>query len=379
MNRERLADTFIRLCEIDSPSRAEGRVAAFLKQLFTTDLAAEAVIEDDSAARTGAECGNLIVRFSGTLDAPPLFCNCHMDTVQPGVGVRVRRQGETFTSAGDTVLGGDDKAGIAALIETVRTLKENGQPHAPFELIFTTCEEIGLLGAKHLDFSLVRSRLGYALDSSGIDLAIIGAPAANRFVAEIHGLAAHAGLHPEKGISAIQLAAQAVAQLPLGRLDAESTANIGLISGGTATNIVPAQVRLDGEVRSHDATKLAHHTRQIESALAAAVAGWRDPAGALASRPRLEFAVEAQYPAMRIGEEQPVWQRLAAAARQLDRPMDYVVAGGGSDANIFNAHGLPTMILGIGMTDVHTTEESVTLGAMVRTAELVHSILTCRN
>lgn len=379
MNRERLADTFVRLCEIDSPSRSEGRVATFLKELCARELGAESVIEDNSAAQTGSECGNLIVRFPGTLDAPPLFFNCHMDTVQPGVGVKVRRQGDTFTSAGDTVLGGDDKAGIAALIEMIRSLKENGTPHAPFELIFTTCEEIGLLGAKHLDFSLVRSRMGYALDSSGIDLAIVGAPAANRFTAEIHGLAAHAGLHPEKGISAIQLAAQAMAQLPLGRLDEESTANIGLIQGGTATNIIPEQVRLDGEVRSHDPAKLAHYTAQMESAFRCAIEGWHTPEDLPPGRPQLTFTVDAQYPAMRITEAQPVWQRLAAAARNLDRPLEYIVAGGGSDANIFNAHGLATMILGIGMTDVHTTGESVTLEAMSRTAELTSSIITGRS
>jgi tripeptide aminopeptidase len=379
MNRERLAATFVQLCEIDSPSRAEGRVAAFLKDLCARELGAEQILEDDSAAKTGSESGNLLVRFPGALDAPPLFFNCHMDTVQPGVGVKVKREGDTFSSAGATVLGGDDKAGIAALIEMVQCLKESGTPHPPFELIFTTCEEIGLLGAKHLDFSLVRSRLGYALDSSGIDLAIIGAPAANRFTAEIRGLAAHAGLHPEKGISAIQLAAQAMAQLPLGRLDDESTANIGLIQGGTATNIIPEQVRLDGEVRSHDATKLARHTAQVEAAFRAAVEGWRDPADQAPGRPRLEFSMEAQYPAMRITEEQMVWQRLAAAAKSLDRSLEYIVAGGGSDANIFNAHGLATMILGIGMTDVHTTDESVTLDAMARTAELTAAILTSGN
>ncbi|MEW6500901.1 MAG: M20/M25/M40 family metallo-hydrolase [Thermodesulfobacteriota bacterium] len=376
MNRERLAATFAQLCEIDSPSRSEGRVAAFLKELCARELAAEAVLEDDSAAQTGAECGNVVVRFGGTCNAPPLFFNCHMDTVQPGVGVKVRREGDTFTSAGATVLGGDDKAGIAALIEAVRTLKETNTPHAPFELIFTTCEEIGLLGAKHLDFSLVRARMGYALDSSGIDLAIVGAPAANRFVAEIHGLAAHAGLHPEKGISAIQLAARAMAHLPLGRLDAESTANIGLIQGGTATNIIPERLRLEGEVRSHDGARLAHHTARIEAAFRTATAEWHDPAGQAPGRPRLDFAVEPQYPAMRITETQPVWQRLAAAAKKLDRPLEYIVAGGGSDANIFNAHGLATMILGIGMTDVHTTEESVTLDAMTRTAELACALLT---
>ncbi len=376
MNRERLAATFIQFCEIDSPSRSEGRVAAFLKELCTRELGAEAVLEDDSATKTGSECGNMVVRFAGPLDTPSLFFNCHMDTVQPGVGVKVRREGDTFTSAGATILGGDDKAGIAALIEAVRTLKENKTPHAPFELIFTTCEEIGLLGAKHLDFSLVQSPMGYALDSTGIDLAIIGAPAANRFVAEIQGLAAHAGLHPEKGISAIQLAAQAMAHLPLGRLDAESTANIGLIQGGTATNIIPERLRLEGEVRSHDNAKLARYTAQIEAAFGKAVAEWQPPEGLVPSRPRLEFTVEPQYPAMRITESQPVWQRLATAAQSLDRSLDYIVAGGGSDANIFNAHGLATMILGIGMTDVHTTEESVTLDSMIRTAELACAILT---
>jgi len=378
MNRERLAATFVQLCETDSPSRSEGQVANLLKGLCAKELGAESVIEDNSAASTGSECGNLIVRFAGSLDAPALFFNCHMDTVQPGVGIKVRREGNTFTSSGNTVLGGDDKAGIAALIEMIRTLKENKTPHAPFELIFTTCEEIGLLGAKHLDFSLVHSRMGYALDSSGIDLAIIGAPAANRFTAEIHGLAAHAGLHPGKGISAIQLAAQAMAQLQLGRLDAESTANIGLIQGGTATNIIPEQVRIDGEVRSHDAAKLAHYTAMVEAAFRAAVAGWQDQTGQAPGRPSLDFTVEAQYPALRITEAQPVWQRLAHAARTLGRPLDYIVAGGGSDANIFNAHGLATMILGIGMTDVHTTGESVTLEAMARTAELTISTITAR-
>lgn len=376
MNRERLAATFIQLCEIDSPSKSEGRVAAFLKDLCAKELGAEAIFEDDSATMTGSECGNLIVRFAGTLDRPSLFFNCHMDTVQPGVGVKVQRQGDTFTSAGATILGSDDKAGIAALIETVRLLKENKTPHAPFELLFTTCEEIGLLGAKHLDFSLVRARMGYALDSSGIDLAIIGAPAANRFTAEIQGLAAHAGLHPEKGISAIQLAAQAMVQLPLGRLDAESTANIGRISGGTATNIIPERVRLDGEVRSHDPAKLARYTAQMEEAFRTAVANWHDPAGLAAGRPAVDFSVEAQYPSMRITEGEAVWQRLATAAKALGRPMEYIVAGGGSDANIFNAHHLATIILGIGMTDVHTTEESVTLDSLARTTELAIAILT---
>lgn len=379
MNPERLAQTFVRLCETDSPSRREGGVAALLKEFFATEVAADAVLEDQSATQTGADCGNLVVRFGGTTDAAPVFFNCHMDTVQPGVGVRVRRQGNTFASAGETVLGADDKAGIAALLEVVRVLKEKKLPHGCFELVFTTCEEIGLLGAKHLDFSLIRADMGYALDSAGIDLAIIGAPAANHFSATVHGLAAHAGLHPEKGISAIQLLARAVASLPLGRLDDESTANIGLVSGGTATNIIPAVARVDGEVRSHDPAKLARFTDQAQRAFAAAVAGWHDPSGQAAGRPTVEFLAEPQYPAMRLEQASPVLRRLAAAAGRLDRRLEYIVAGGGSDANIFSANGKQTAILGIGMTDVHTVDESVTLEAMLRTAELVESILTTRN
>lgn len=210
-----------------------------------------AIFEDNSAAHTGSDCGNLIFRFAGEADRTPLFFNCHMDTVSPCIGVQVRFDGTSFTSRGDTILGADDKAGIAMLVEMMRILQETKTPHAPIELIFTTCEEIGLLGAKHLDYSKVEARMGFALDSAGVDLAVIGAPAANRFTVKIQGVAAHAGLHPEQGVNGIQLASQAISGLDLGRLDDESTANIGLISGGTATNIIPDQVLIHGEVRSH--------------------------------------------------------------------------------------------------------------------------------
>ncbi|MBW2467364.1 MAG: M20/M25/M40 family metallo-hydrolase, partial [Deltaproteobacteria bacterium] len=233
INQERMASVFTTLCEIDSPSKQEGRVAAHLKSLFA-EMGAT-VHEDNSANQTGADCGNLFVRFpDGGLDKEPVFFNCHMDTVLPAVGVKVKREDEVFTSAGDTVLGSDDKAGIAALIEVMRTLQENSIPYSPVEYVFTTCEEVGLLGVKALDPSQIKAKIGYALDSSGINRVVVGAPAANRITAEITGLASHAGLSPEKGISAIHLAARAIARLPLGKIDENSTANIGLIEGGTA-------------------------------------------------------------------------------------------------------------------------------------------------
>jgi len=175
IDHERLAAVFTTLCEIDSPSKREGRVAAYLTSVFT-DMGAE-VHEDDSASITGSDCGNLFVRFpDGGLDKEPVFLNCHMDTVLPADGVRVKRQGDIFSSVGDTVLGSDDKAGIAALIEVMRTLQEKNIPYAPVEYVFTTCEEIGLLGVKALDPSSIKAKIGYALDSPGINRVIIGAP-----------------------------------------------------------------------------------------------------------------------------------------------------------------------------------------------------------
>ncbi|MFH7320632.1 M20/M25/M40 family metallo-hydrolase [Desulfurivibrio sp. D14AmB] len=375
---ERLADIFVRLCEIDSPSRREGRLAAFLRGLFATEFKAE-ILEDASAAATGSDTGNLVVRIGGDGELPPLFFNCHLDTVEPARGVRVHRSGETFTSAGATVLGADDKAGIAMLVELARSLKEDGGPRPPLEFIFTTCEEIGLLGAKNLDFRLLRARAGFALDSAGIDLAVIAAPASNHFTARVRGLAAHAGLHPEKGVSAIQLIARAIAELPWGRLDPESTANIGLIGGGKATNIVPDLAWVEGEVRSHSRELLARHTTAIEEHFRDVLVSHGSlPAGI--SGPsvfsaRLEFDFVEQFPTMRLVDDALPVARLKRAATLLNRPLACTVAGGGSDANIFNSHGFPTAILGIGMTDVHTTDESITLTSMVRTTQLLRALL----
>jgi tripeptide aminopeptidase len=375
INQERLASVFTTLCEIDSPSRREGRVAAYLKSLFT-DMGAE-VFEDDSALKTGSDCGNLFVRFpEDGLDREPVFFNCHMDTVLPATGVKVKREGQVFTSAGDTVLGSDDKAGIAALIEAMRTLQEQNVPFSPVEFIFTTCEEIGLLGAKALDPAKIKAKIGYALDSSGIKRVIVGAPAANRLTIEIKGLAAHAGLSPEKGINAIHLAAKAMARLKLGRLDPESTANIGVITGGVASNIIPESVTLQGEVRSHSVKLLAEHTAFIKSIFQEEVDRWKNPAGIVAGKPTLNFTIIDDYPVLKLDRKSDVIKRVLTAAAALDMDLDLVIAGGGSDANIFNGYGIPCAILSTGMDKVHSTDETITLSDMALTSELVLAILT---
>jgi tripeptide aminopeptidase len=375
INNERLASVFTTLCEIDSPSKQEGKVAAYLQFLFA-DMGAE-VFEDDSASRTGSDCGNLFVRFpDGGLDREPVFFNCHMDTVLPAIGVKVKREGEVFTSAGNTVLGSDDKAGIAALIEVMRTLQEKNIPYGPVEFVFTTCEEVGLLGAKTLDPSAIKAKIGYALDSSGINRVVIGAPAANRITAEIKGIASHAGLSPEKGISAIHLAAKAIARLKLGRLDPESTANIGVIQGGAASNIIPESVLVQGEVRSHTVKLLQEHTEHIRSIFQEEVDNWNDPDGIVTGKPSLDFKSIADYPVMKLDRDAEVIKRVKVAAAAIDTELDYVVAGGGSDANIFNSYSIQCAILSTGMDKVHSTRETITLSDMVLTAELIMAILT---
>ena len=375
VDAERLAQEFITLCEIESPSRHEGRISRHLQGIFT-ELGADLVLEDDSAATTGSESGNLLIRFAGTLPLAPIFFSCHMDTVPPSKGVKVRRSGSLFTSSGDTVLGSDDKSGLVACIEAMRVLKEKNLAHRPVEFLITTCEEIGLVGAKAFDTSVMQAREGYALDSTGFAKVVTHAPAANKLQIHVAGIAAHAGLHPEWGINAIVLAAKALADIPCGRIDEESTVNFGVIQGGAASNIVPEKVVIDGEVRSHSPQKLKQLTQTITDRFVNTAKHWTDPTGAARGNPRIEVLVDEDFPAMALAQESQVIRRIEEAASAIDLTLSYEKAGGGSDANIFNGRGLATAIVATGMTNVHSTSEQVELADMVRLTELILALLT---
>jgi tripeptide aminopeptidase len=375
IDRQRLATTFTELCEISSPSHREKAVADYLVRCFTR-LGADEIYLDSSATATNSNCGNLLVRFAGNSpDIDGLFFSCHMDTVEPGENVKVAFENNIFTSQGDTILGSDDKSGIAALIELITLLNENTISHGTIEMVFTTCEEIGLQGAKHLEHSWLQSKYGYALDSTGIDKVIIGAPAANKLKIEVHGIAAHAGLNPEKGINAFCLAAKAIAELRLGRLDEQSTANFGLIKGGIATNIVPDLITLEGEVRSHSPEKLDEYTREIEATFHRTIANWKDPFTHHEGSPSVDIKVEKEYPAMRLDGSDPVVERIRKAGARIGKNLDFVVAGGGSDANIFCSYGLPTAIVATGMNKVHTTDECLELEDLVSLTELLYALV----
>lgn len=369
VNRERLAKIFTELCEIESPSRHEKAVSLYIQKKFR-DLGASSIMVDDSSSATGSDTGNVIIRFDSRSDSlDPLFFACHMDTVGPTAGIEVKRNGDIFTSKGDTVLGADDKSGIAALIELMTLLKENNCDHCGVELIFSTCEEIGLLGAKALDPQLISSAYGYALDSTMTDKVIKGAPAANRLKITLQGKAAHSGSAPESGINALAMAAAAITRVRLGWIDNISTANFGLIQGGSATNIVPEKIILEGEVRSHSAEKLKKYTDEIVTTFSTVAAEW--PIGESTGKPSAVVEVSEDFPLMFLEDKEPVLVRIRAASDKLGRAPEFDIAGGGSDANIFCGHGLKTAILPTGMAKVHTTDEQVDLNDMVELTELL--------
>jgi len=374
INRERLSTEFARLAAIASPSLKEGEISRYLIDRLRR-LGAE-VIQDDAGVRAGGECGNLIARFPAAgRNGEPLMLSAHMDTVEPCIGVEPVLRDGVFTSAGETVLGADDKAGIAEIIEALEVVREWEIPRPGIEVVITIAEEIGLLGAKLLDPGLLASRRGLALDTSGVDLVIHKAPCANKLRFEVTGREAHAGIAPEKGVSAIEVAARAIAAMRLGRIDEETTANVGTIEGGQATNIVAKRVAVEGEARSHDPDKLALQTSHMVACFeGAGKALAREIDGELVV-PEVRAEVVSDYPRMAVDLQAPIICLVEDAASRLGRKVEIRAAGGGSDANIFNGHGVQTVILGTGMTNVHSVEESVRVDDMVRVAELLVEII----
>jgi len=377
IDRDRLADTFRQLVSIDSPSREEKGMADCIRKILKEETGAE-VIEDRSQSQTGSESGNIIARIPGTEKVTPLFFNAHMDTVEPGRGIKAVLKDGIFHSDGSTVLGADDKAAVAILIEVARLLKEHRVSHGPIEFLFTVCEEIGLLGAKSLDTALLEAKAGYVLDSDDPEVLINQAPCAVRFKVRVVGKAAHAGLNPELGINAIQVAARALGEVPIGRIDEYTTANIGLIRGGKATNIVPEEVELEGEIRSHNPQKLKEVWDQILGAFHRIVLEFNPGEKHCQENPGfplIKTELIDDYPLMSVFEGHPVITTAVKAAKGLGRELRLNMTGGGSDANIFNSKGLAAVIMGVGMQNVHSTSEYIRLDDMTAAAELVLEII----
>lgn len=374
INRERLRQYLLDLVQIDSHSREEGEVAARVR----ADLEALGVeVEvDDAGEKVGGDTGNVIARVKGTVPgAPSIFVAAHMDTVVPGKGVKPVIDGDVIRTDGTTVLGGDDKSGVAIIVECIRTLREQNIPHSDIDAVFTICEEVGLLGAKHLDMSRIRATYGLVLDSDDVGYLFTRAPAADHMEWVVHGLEAHAGVCPENGISAIQIAAEAVASMKLGRVDHETTANVGVIEGGAATNIIPNRVVLKAEARSHDDRKLDAQTDHMRRALHEAAARRSVVVDGETVTARVEEHVTREYDSMNVADDSTIVQLVMRAAGNLNQQVKTLATGGGCDANVFNKRGLEVANLGTGMQAIHTVKEWLNVQDMYRSADVVLEIL----
>lgn len=325
--------------------------------------------EDDAGKQLGGNCGNLWAFLPGNkAGATSVLLSAHMDGVEPCGGTTVVQKDGILYSDGTTILGGDDKSGVVAILEGVRMLLEENAEHGDIQLLFTIAEEGGVNGSRCMDKSLLKAEVGYALDSEGAPGEIVvGAPGQYKYTISIHGKKAHGGLEPEKGINSVMIAAKALADVKrYGRIDEETTCNIGIINGGTATNIVPDLVVIQGDARSRNNDKL----NAIKDEIVNTICTSAEKYGAKA-----EAEVEHKYSSFLVAEDSKVVELAKDACTACGFKADVALTGGGSDANFINAYGVPCVILGTGMSNVHTVEEFLKEEDLYNSAYLVYEIL----
>jgi tripeptide aminopeptidase len=365
LERERLHATFEALCRIPSPTGDERAVADWItRELTAFGLAVE---EDHAGSSIGSNAGNLLARMPGSGPTTLLFC-AHMDTVPLTAPVEpvVRESG--WENANEGILGADNKAAVAAIVELARMRSLGADEHeVGIELLFTVAEETGLNGAKQFDVGRLQSSLGYVFDhASPVGEIIIASPSQMSIRAEIRGRAAHAGLQPEDGVSAVLAAANAIVNMPQGRYDAETTANVGTVRGGTATNVVPDRCTITAEVRAVEQEQLDRHLTQAIDALQDAA----DTAGC-----DLDLDVQQLFMGYRLGPRDPTVTLAARALRGLGYEPSLRSSGGGADANAFRRAGFPCTNLANGTERAHQRTERVSLEALDANLDLMLALI----
>ncbi|MGV3127799.1 M20/M25/M40 family metallo-hydrolase [Staphylococcus simulans] len=357
INEQRLLNTFLELVQIDSETGHEEIIQPILKKKLE-DLGLK-VEEDHAGDQPDLGANNLICILDATenqSNTQKIYFTSHMDTVVPGINVKpiVKDDGYIY-SDGTTVLGADDKAGLAAIFELIHVIQENNIPHGQIQFVITVGEESGLLGAKALDPKLLDAEFGYAVDASApIGTTVLGAPTQMKISAVIHGKKAHAST-PNKGVSAINIAAKAVSKMKLGQVDEETTANIGSFTGGSATNIVADEVTLHAEARSHSNEKIEAQIEHMKNVFTETAKAYGCSA---------DIETTKSYQGFKVAEDAKVTRYAIESAESLGLSGNTVIAGGGSDGNIINALGIPTVIIGIGYENIHTTEERMEIKSL---------------
>jgi tripeptide aminopeptidase len=367
--QQRVIDEFFELVQTDSETKHERVICDLLITKFTA--LGLTVFEDDTAAKTGHGAGNLFATWAATEgmeDVAPFLFTGHMDTVAPGNGIKPRIEEDGFIrSDGTTILAADDKAGLAAMFEAIRIVNEQGLPHGRIQFVITAGEESGLVGARAMDPKHLDARYGFALDSDGrIGEICTAGPTQTKLRITVTGKSAHAGVNPQDGISAITVAARAISRMPLGRIDEETTANIGRFEGGGETNVVAEQVVITAEARSLVNEKMQAQVAKMRQAFESATSEF----GA-----KLDFQENYLYPAYKFDDDAPVVRVAADAFEAMGVKWSTFPSGGGSDANMFNGMGVPTVNLAIGYEHIHTPKEQIRAADLVDTARFVVAIV----
>ncbi|WP_350344698.1 M20/M25/M40 family metallo-hydrolase [Proteinivorax tanatarense] len=353
-----VVNLFKDLVNIDSPSFKEGELAKILTSKLE-ELNFKVELEEHEGTV------NIIAKRNG--EGEPILLSSHMDTVLSNKGVKIIEEKGQIKTDGNTILGADDKAGIAAILTGIKHAVSKNKDLISLVVVFTYGEEVGLNGAKRVEKDRIGAKYGYVFDSGGdVGIAINKAPSEIDFTAEIIGKEAHSGVNPEDGVDAIKIAGHIISALDLGKIDEETTANIGVIKGGEMTNVICPLVELKGEVRSHDFSKtkkIAQEFKEVFDKNAQKYGG------------KVEFKKEIAYKDFYLDKEQEVVKYLERNLRELGRKLELKSRGGGSDANVFNEKGIPTLNLAVGMTNGHTTEEFVTVENLVMASKLVEKLV----
>ena len=360
INQARLINRFMELVQIDSLSREERAMADRLKAEL---LALGAVVrEDQSGKKIAGNAGNLIADFSDQIDGPLLLLSAHMDRVEPGRGIKAEICGDYLVSQGETVLAGDDLIAVAAILEALTGLQEKGERYGRIKVVFTVAEEQGLLGAKSIDPEEIKSAdygIVFDLDDQ-VGMIVDKAPSQFKFNATIIGKS------PSAGVDAIKIASKAISEMKLGRPDRGITANIGVIKGGKVSHLTADLVELEGETRGHSTEHLKKQIGHIKEVISKATAKYQG---------QVSFRIEKNYPGFELARDSDIIKLVEKSIQRLNLPLAYRESSGGSDANIFNQYGLPTVNLGIGAERVHSLEERVKIDNMIKLAQLISKII----
>lgn len=360
-------DLFLELAEISSPPGEERAVA----DVVTARLAAIGVEVDEDAAGAaiGSQIGNLYARLAPTLDSgTPIFLNAHLDTVPATAPIRPEVRNGVVVNAEETILGADNKAAVAAMVTAVEQVLAERIDHSGIELVLTPMEEVGLRGAKQFDVARLQAVFGYCYDHAApIGNIVMAAPTQRTLRLHFQGRAAHSGIAPEQGRSAIAAAARAVADMRLGRIDSETTANVGLIRGGIAGNIVPPECTVMAEARSRDPERVAAVAREMLDVATHA---------ANLHECRLESTITSEYEGYRFSRSHPAVRMATAALAARGHTPASLESGGGSDANVFNAAGMPCVNLCNGMAEIHTASEHITVSDLEAMTAVTLELIT---